>query len=94
MNPKKAGESIFNIPIYASVKEAAQQTGATVSVIYVPRQALRPPSGKPWKPTWIWPSASRKASRCATCSKCATDEGQGVGWRQEDLAAGSPTAPA
>ncbi len=36
MNPKKAGESIFNIPIYASVKEAAQQTGATVSVIYVP----------------------------------------------------------
>jgi succinyl-CoA synthetase alpha subunit len=36
VNPKKAGESIFNIPIYASVKEAAQQTGATVSVIYVP----------------------------------------------------------
>jgi succinyl-CoA synthetase alpha subunit len=25
VNPKKAGESIFNIPIYASVKEAAQQ---------------------------------------------------------------------
>ena len=36
VNPKKAGESIFNIPIYASVKEAAQNTGATVSVIYVP----------------------------------------------------------
>ncbi len=36
VNPKKAGESIFNIPIYGSVKEAAQQTGATVSVIYVP----------------------------------------------------------
>ncbi|MFP5325623.1 MAG: succinate--CoA ligase subunit alpha [Gammaproteobacteria bacterium] len=36
VNPKKAGESIFNIPIYSSVKEAAQQTGATVSVIYVP----------------------------------------------------------
>ena len=36
VNPKKAGESIFNIPIYATVKEAAQQTGATVSVIYVP----------------------------------------------------------
>src|SRR6476619_5264661 len=35
VNPKKAGESIFNIPIYASVKEAASQTGATVSVIYV-----------------------------------------------------------
>ena len=36
VNPKKAGESIFNIPIYASVKEAASTTGATVSVIYVP----------------------------------------------------------
>ena len=36
VNPKKAGESIFSIPIYASVKEAASQTGATVSVIYVP----------------------------------------------------------
>src|SRR5512133_1966960 len=36
VNPKKAGESIFNIPIFASVKEAASQTGATVSVIYVP----------------------------------------------------------
>ncbi len=36
VNPKKAGESIFNIPIYASVKEAQLETGATVSVIYVP----------------------------------------------------------
>src|SRR5688500_7772675 len=36
VNPKKAGEKIFNIPIYASIKEAKQQTGATVSVIYVP----------------------------------------------------------
>ena len=36
VNPKKAGEKIFDIPIYASVKEAAGQTGATVSVIYVP----------------------------------------------------------
>ena len=36
VNPKKAGESIFDIPIYGSVKDAAAQTGATVSVIYVP----------------------------------------------------------
>ena len=36
VNPKKAGEKIFDIPIYASVKEAATRTGATVSVIYVP----------------------------------------------------------
>src|SRR6185295_12550243 len=36
VNPKKAGESIFGIPIFASVKDAAKQTGANVSVIYVP----------------------------------------------------------
>ncbi len=36
VNPKKAGESYEGIPIYASVKEAKAQTGATVSVIYVP----------------------------------------------------------
>jgi succinyl-CoA synthetase alpha subunit len=36
VNPKKAGESVFGIPIYGTVKEAAQETGATVSVIYVP----------------------------------------------------------
>ena len=36
VNPKKAGESIFDIPIYGTVKEAASDTGATVSVIYVP----------------------------------------------------------
>ncbi len=36
VNPKKAGEKIFDVPIFASVKEAKQATGATVSVIYVP----------------------------------------------------------
>ena len=36
VNPKKAGEKIFDIPIYGTVKEAAAETGATVSVIYVP----------------------------------------------------------
>ena len=36
VNPKKAGEKIFGIPIFASVAEAKSQTGATVSVIYVP----------------------------------------------------------
>src|SRR5213076_2518180 len=36
VNPKKAGEKIFDIPIFASVKDAQKDTGATVSVIYVP----------------------------------------------------------
>src|SRR5207253_4657179 len=37
VNPKKAGEDFEGIPIYASVKEAKAETGATVSVIYVPQ---------------------------------------------------------
>ncbi len=36
VNPNKAGQSIFDIPIFGSVKEAKQETGANVSVIYVP----------------------------------------------------------
>ncbi|HTP47106.1 MAG TPA: succinate--CoA ligase subunit alpha [Casimicrobiaceae bacterium] len=36
VNPKKAGEDFEGIPIFATVAEAKQATGATVSVIYVP----------------------------------------------------------
>jgi succinyl-CoA synthetase alpha subunit len=36
VNPKKPGESCEGIPIFATVKEAKQKTGANVSVIYVP----------------------------------------------------------
>ena len=36
VNPKRAGEDFEGIPIYASVKEAKEATGATVSVVYVP----------------------------------------------------------
>src|SRR3981189_2066438 len=36
VNPNKAGESFEGIPIFGTVEEAREQTGATVSVIYVP----------------------------------------------------------
>jgi len=36
VNPKRAGESFEGIPIFASVRDARSQTGANVSVIYVP----------------------------------------------------------
>jgi succinyl-CoA synthetase alpha subunit len=36
VNPKKAGEDFEGVPIYGTVAEAAAQTGATASVIYVP----------------------------------------------------------
>jgi succinyl-CoA synthetase alpha subunit len=36
VNPSKAGENFEGIPIYGTVRDAKEQTGATVSVIYVP----------------------------------------------------------
>jgi succinyl-CoA synthetase alpha subunit len=36
VNPKKAGEDFEGIPIFASVTDAKNKTGANVSVIYVP----------------------------------------------------------
>jgi succinyl-CoA synthetase alpha subunit len=36
VNPNKAGGAFDDIPIFGSVKEAKERTGATVSVIYVP----------------------------------------------------------
>jgi succinyl-CoA synthetase alpha subunit len=36
VNPKKAGEDFEGIPIFGSVVEAKQKTGANASVIYVP----------------------------------------------------------
>src|SRR5437899_8512229 len=36
VNPSKAGQSFEGLPIYGTVKDAKEQTGATVSVIYVP----------------------------------------------------------
>ena len=36
VNPKKAGEDFESIPIFGTVKDAKDKTGATVSVIYVP----------------------------------------------------------
>lgn len=36
VHPKRAGQDFDGIPIYGTVKEAKSETGATVSVIYVP----------------------------------------------------------
>lgn len=36
VNPKKAGSTFLNLPVFASVADAKKQTGANVSVIYVP----------------------------------------------------------
>ena len=36
VNPKKAGTEFLGLPVFATAKEAKEQTGANVSVIYVP----------------------------------------------------------
>jgi succinyl-CoA synthetase alpha subunit len=36
VNPKKAGENYEGIPIFGTVRDAKEKTGASVSVIYVP----------------------------------------------------------
>jgi succinyl-CoA synthetase alpha subunit len=39
VHPKKAGEDFEGIPIFGTVRDAREKTGATVSVIYVPPPA-------------------------------------------------------
>ena len=41
VNPKRAGENFEGIPIFGTVREAKQKTGANVSVVYVPPPAAR-----------------------------------------------------
>ena len=35
-NPKKAGSDVYGVPVYATVKEAKENTGANASIIFVP----------------------------------------------------------
>src|SRR5690606_41102485 len=57
VNPKKAGESLMDIPIFGSVADAKSATGATASVIDVPpavigrapcRERLQDPGIREW----------------------------------------------
>ena len=36
VTPKKGGTSVGSIPVYDTVKEAVDKTGATASMVYVP----------------------------------------------------------
>jgi len=40
-NPKKAGTDVDGIPIFATVKEAVSETGATASCIFIPAPGVR-----------------------------------------------------
>ena len=43
VSPKKAGEDVEGIPVFASVKDAVAETGATASFVVVP-----PAGGRGW----------------------------------------------
>ena len=40
-NPKKAGENVEGVPIFATVKEAKEATGATASCIFIPAPGVK-----------------------------------------------------
>ena len=40
-NPKKAGTDVDGIPIYASVADAKEATGATVSCVFIPAPGVK-----------------------------------------------------
>ena len=40
-NPKKAGENVDGVPIFASVQEAREQTGANASCIFIPAPGVK-----------------------------------------------------
>ena len=40
-NPKKAGEDVDGIPIYADVKDAVEATGANASCIFIPAPGVK-----------------------------------------------------
>lgn len=40
-NPKKAGTDVEGIPVYASVADAAEATGATVSCVFIPAPGVK-----------------------------------------------------
>src|SRR5438270_12235892 len=41
-NPKKAGTDVDGIPIFASVADAVDATGATASCVFIPAPGVRP----------------------------------------------------
>lgn len=60
VNPKKAGQVWEGLPIFGSVKEAKEKTGANVSVIYVPPAGAAAAIRKQVMPALISSSASQK----------------------------------
>ncbi|GAE67674.1 succinyl-CoA ligase [Cutibacterium acnes JCM 18909] len=71
VNPRKAGTAVdFNggttVPVYGSVKEAVEATGANVSVIFVPAKFTKSAVMEPSRPRCHWWSASPRVYQSRT----------------------------
>ena len=67
VTPGKGGQLFENkVPTFDTVAEAAKQTGATASAIFVRRRSRPTQFSKAWMPGLNWSCASRKAFRSTT----------------------------
>ena len=87
VNPKKAGEDFEGIPIYASVKDAKQSTGATVSVIYVP------PAGAAAGRVAVSQQPVGKFEQVFPCGRTAVELDQQLRHLQHEIGVGLRVAP-
>ena len=69
VTPKKGGTTHLDLPVFDTVAEAVETTGANVSVVYVPRRSPPPRSWKPSIPNCPWWCASPKAFPFSTWSR-------------------------
>lgn len=67
VTPKKGGTTFLNLPVFNNVKDAREQTGANVSVIYVPPPFAAAQSMKPLKQVLNSLSVLPKAFLLKTC---------------------------
>lgn len=70
VTPGKGGTTHIDLPVFNTVADAVQSTGADASVIYVPPPYAADAIWKRPRPASRSSSASPKASRCWTC--CAS----------------------